>query len=120
MMDLLLRDHDLALDKGDLLICGTDTDAIAQLISTRLKILAGEWFLDSNIGIPYLTKILGNKRNDRFLQKLITQEVLAIPSVKELSDFNFTSGPESRHIIIRFKAILSSNITIPINESVRI
>ena len=120
MMDLFLKNNDLTVANGDFLMCPTDTDAIAQTISTRLKILAGEWFLDSNIGIPYLSKILGKKRNDRFLQKIITDEIRAIPSIKELQDFSFKDGIESRLIVVKFKTVLSNDIAITINESVRI
>ena len=120
MMDLLLNDNDLMVANGDFLMCATDTDAIGQTISTRLKILADEWFLDSNIGIPYLSKILGKKRNDRFLQKLITDEIRTVPSVKELHNFSFNDGIESRLIVVKFKTVLSNQIAITINESVRI
>ena len=120
MMDLSLKDNDLMVANGDFLMCATDTDAIAQTICTRLKILAGEWFLDSNIGIPYLSKILGKKRNDRFLQKLITDEIRTVPSVKELHNFSFNDGIESRLIVVKFKTVLSNQIAITINESVRI
>jgi hypothetical protein len=120
MMDLLLNDNDLMVANGDFLMCATDTDAIGQTISTRLKILADEWFLDSNIGIPYLSKILGKKRNDRFLQKLITDEIRTVPSVKELHNFSFNDGIESRLIVVKFKTVLSNKIAITINESVRI
>ena len=120
MMDLLLKDNDLMLAQGDFLLCATDIDTISQTISTRLKILAGEWFLDSNIGIPSLSKILGKKRNDRFLQKLITDEIRTIPSVKELHNFSFNHGTESRCINVKFETILANQITITINESVGI
>ncbi len=120
MMDLLLQNNDLMVAKGDFLMCATDIDAISQTISTRLKTLAGEWFLDSNIGIPYLTKILGKKRSDRFLQKLITDEIRTIPSVKELYNFSFNDGTESRSINVKFETILANQVTITINESVGI
>jgi hypothetical protein len=68
MMDFALEQHDLSFSNGDLLLCPTDADAIAQTIVIRLKTFLGEWFLDENRGLPYLTQIFGKKLNERYLR----------------------------------------------------
>lgn len=35
-------------------------ETVAQAITTRLKLIEGEWFLDRSIGTPWFTEILGN------------------------------------------------------------
>lgn len=118
MMDFRLRNNDLEINNGDISLCRDDVDTTAQSIAIRLKTLAGEWFLDTNLGIPYLTQVLGKKRNDRFLRRLIAKEIQSVSGVKELSDFSFDEGADPRSIVINFKAILSDHSTITINESI--
>jgi len=57
-------------------------EAVAQAVETRLKLFAGEWFLDTAEGLP-LTSILGNNTQalyDQAIQERIikTDGVLAI------------------------------------------
>ena len=116
-MDFALHKKDLEISNGDLQLCATDSDAIAQLISIRLKTLAGEWFMDTSIGIPYLTEILGKKRNDRFLRHVILGQIETIPGVAQITDFK-VQEESLRTLTISFNVILNNQSIIPINEAV--
>jgi hypothetical protein len=118
MMDFSLEHNDLEISNGDICLCPSNVEATAQLIAIRLKTMAGEWFLDANIGLPYLTQVLGKKRNDRFLKGLITKEIQAVADVKELSHFSFDEGESLRSITINFHAKLSDQSVISIRESI--
>ena len=87
MMDFALESHDLAFSNGDIIPCPIDADAIAQAIAIRLKTFAGEWFLDENRGLPYLTHIFGKKLNERYLRKLLTQEIKGVDGVNDVQNF---------------------------------
>jgi hypothetical protein len=117
MMDLWLQQNDLEIVNGDFILCPTDTHAIAQAITIRLKTLAGEWFLDTSQGIPYFTEIFGHKRNERFIRQMILPEIEAVSGIHQVKDFN-VKEELNRKITISFNAVLSDGAHIPINESI--
>lgn len=117
MMDFSLHNRDLEISNGDFALCDDEAHAIAQALSIRLKTLAGEWFLDENIGIPYLTHILGKKASERLLRKLVAEEIKSLPGVIDIKDFNVKQSQTTRGITIGFNAVLSDQTTITISES---
>ena len=56
-MDFALHQGDISIDDGDLMLCDDEAHSIKQALSICLKTFAGEWFLDSNVGLPYLTHV---------------------------------------------------------------
>lgn len=118
MMDFCLNKNDLAVVNGDFALCANDIEASAQAIAIRLKTLAGEWFMDERIGIPYLSQILGKKREPKLLRRLIAKEIQSLPNVKEIKEFNFDDGPADRSVTIKFNAHLTNQTTVFINESI--
>ncbi len=116
-MDFALHEKDIKISNGDFQLCCSDTDAIAQAISIRLKTLAGEWFLDTTIGIPYFTEILGKKRNDRFLRHLLLSQIENTPGVRQITDFK-ADQDSPRGLKISFNVVLNNQSIIPINEAV--
>ena len=115
MMDLLLQDGDLAVLNHDFQLCDDHNQAIKQAITIRLKTLAGEWFLDTRLGLPYLTQILGQKKKTRLLERLIKDELQSLADIKTIIDFDYELQPE-RCLVLKFKAILTDQSIIPFNE----
>jgi hypothetical protein len=119
-MDFSLHNRDLEIANGDFLLCATDIDAITQALSIRLKTLAGEWFLDTRVGLPYLTDILGKKVNERLLRKIVSDEAKTVLGTGELKDFVIEAGITARSIAIRFTAILPNEKAITFNEAIEV
>lgn len=122
MMDLFLRYNesgtlDLDMSNGDIAICPTQSDYIAQTIATRLKIIEGEWFLDTSLGIPYFTQVFGHKRNERFIRQLIMPEIQSIPGVREINNFTTEESP-NRRITISFETVMNDGIALSFKESI--
>ena len=117
MMDIALRQNDLAIARGDIALCATEADCIAQAIIIRIKTLAGEWFLDSNVGIPYLTEVFGQKRTESFMRQLIVAKIESMPGIKQVREFK-TNIEHERKLNIIFSVELTDKNSISINESV--
>jgi len=118
MMDFSLRNHDLDISNGDLLLCPTDSDAIAQAIGIRLKTFSGEWFLDENRGLPYLSHIFGKKLNERYVRTLMTQEIKGVSGVLDVQSFQLAPHQSERSLTISLNVILTDQKNLAINQIV--
>ena len=118
MMDFLLKHQDLDVTNGDFSLCPTDNDALTQMIAIRLKTFAGEWFLDTRCGIPYLSQVFGQPHGERAVRKLITDELKTIPGLIEVRDIFIERSEADRKVNVRFNAILTNKTAISINESI--
>lgn len=116
MMDFLLDGRDLAVSNGDFLVCSTDKEALAQAITMRLKTLAGEWFLDKALGVPYFESIFGQKRSERFIRELLISAIKTLPGIKQTTDFK-AHLKNDRTMTVSFTASLHDGSSITINES---
>ena len=82
-LDLLLDDqNDLVIEDGDFVFARGIT-GVMQLCRIAMLMVAGEWFLDLDAGVPYWDKILGFKpalaKNAARLA--INSELLGVPGV---------------------------------------
>ena len=76
-----------------------DTNAVAQAISTRLKLWYGEWFLDTTDGTPWLSQILG-PRAQRNPDAAIKQRILGTPGVVSILSYSSTYTGSSRSLTV--------------------
>jgi hypothetical protein len=83
----------------------SDLPAVAQIIRTRLLLLAGEWWENLNAGTPLFQSILGGSGSDRDAAAaalIFTQSILGAPY--ELSVANVSSGFNKSTRIFQFSA----------------
>lgn len=102
---------DLALANGDLKIADFDfalVDAEEQLLQSmaiRLRFFRGEWYLDTDAGLPYLTDIMVKGPETRsHVEALFKRAILNTPGVTGLKSFGMSFDAAQRTLKIEFSA----------------
>jgi hypothetical protein len=107
--------HDLMLVNGNLVIASGD-DAVRQAVLCRLLLFKGEWFMNEDIGIPYLgktnddrTSILGQKNpNMNMIKEVFRQAILNSPGIATVESISASLDRSTRLLTISFVAVQDS------------
>lgn len=89
------HDYTFGQGRGNYL---TDVDAVAQAILTRLLLFLGEWWEDTQDGLPMWQSFLGapatqSKKEAR--DRLIQERILGTEGVENIEDFSSTQSSET-------------------------
>lgn len=91
--------------------------AAAQVISTRLKLWLGEWFIDTTDGTPWATQVLGERYN-RTPDAAIKRRILGSPGVLSIVSYSSTfSGGARRTLTVQATVQTVFSVT-PVTVSV--
>jgi hypothetical protein len=101
-MDLKLgTDDDLVLKNDDLVLVD-GVDAIAQDVLCRLRFFAGEWALDTRIGVPYYQEILGQKPQAPAIKGIFREVISGTPGITEVQDLSWDYDGSTRLLSVSF------------------
>lgn len=78
-------------------------EAVNVGITTRLKLFAGEWFLDLEAGVPYWTDVLGQKFDDRKVRAAFRREILTCPGVAEIRSLEAAFDGATRELTVAWE-----------------
>lgn len=87
---------------GDYSIGAFYTDipqAVAQAVQTRLRLFAGEWFLDTTDGTPWRTEVLGKYTRETY-DTVIQQRILSTPGVVGIATYASTFDGDRRALTV--------------------
>lgn len=76
-----------------------DPLGVAQAVVSRLRLLAGEWFLDLAEGTPYETEVFGKFTKDTY-DPVIRGRILDTEGVTEITSYQSTYDGETRKVTI--------------------
>lgn len=91
-MDLLLNlsTGDAVFVNGTTAVVSEAGANVAQRLYIMLRTFMGEWYLNTEHGIPYLQSILGQKNTKQAIDLIFQQKILAEEGVQEILEFNST------------------------------
>lgn len=74
-------------------------EAVAQAVATRLRLLQGEWFLDTAAGTAWQTRVLG-RHTEGTHDAEIASRILGTPGVTGLAGFESSLDRDTRRLTI--------------------
>jgi hypothetical protein len=92
---------DLFLRSDGNLATVNDAEAVGQHVRQRLTTFAGEWFLDTTAGVPWLTDILGKAYDPALAESVVKAEILNTDGVTEITSFSVSFDKATRGLIIK-------------------
>lgn len=119
MIDLQIAGtkNDLVVSNGDLQLVMDDA-AIRQSVLQTLQTFAGEWFLDTSVGIPYFQSIFVRNPNLDLIQAYFQNAITNVPGIASLNGFNFDYTNSNRQLAISFQATSTNGQIIKAQASI--
>lgn len=92
-------------------------DAIAQRLRARLRFFAGEWFLDTRLGIPYFDQILVKNPKLSVINAIFRKVLRTTPGVASVDSLSVSiSNRARREGSIDFQARLDDGLILTATE----
>jgi hypothetical protein len=98
------RDHDLALGKDQDLTLIDGAESVRQQIEIMLLTFLGEWFLDTDVGIPYFERILIKSPDRAQIEAILRAKVIAIDGVDQVTELDIQYEAATRRAVITLNA----------------
>ena len=106
-----LSTGDAVFENGATPIVADTGDNVAQRLYIMLRTFAGEWYLNTEHGIPYFQKILGKKTTKEAINLIFQQKILEEEGVQEIIEFS-SSLDSGRTYSMRFKVRAADSVVI--------
>lgn len=99
--------NDLFVDRTANLALVYDAEAVGQHVRQRLKTFQGEWFLDTEVGMPWLKDIFGKAYNPALSEAIVKAEILDTKGVVRIETFAVSFDRHTRGLLINGIEILT-------------
>lgn len=92
--------NDLFLAEDGTVAVVRDAAAVGQHIRQRLMTFAGEWFLDTEVGVVWLDEIFGRAYDPALAESVVKAEILDTDGVDEILTFSVGFDRVKRNLIM--------------------
>lgn len=99
--------NDLYLDQYGNLAIVQNAHAVGQHVRQRLLTFSGEWFLDINVGVPWLDQLLGRNYDPALAEAVVKAEILDTDAVVEVTAFSVRFLNDPRNLDIHSVEVLT-------------
>jgi len=90
--------HDLYLNEDGSLAMAFDADAVGQHTRQRTMAFKGEWFLNANVGVPWLQDIMGKSYDPALYESLVKSVVKKTDGVRKITSFSIKFNRVTRGV----------------------
>lgn len=108
--------NDIAIENNRFLLLD-GPDAIGQNQKTNLKMYFGEWFLNTEEGVPWFQTILGKGSNPVVVDAVLKNAIASTPGTISIDDFTLDLDDATRELSLEYSATVQ-NGTVEFNEVV--
>lgn len=95
--------HDLAIESSDLRFV-EGRDEMLQNLKIRLLFIGGEWFLDTEAGVPYFDEVWIKNPDPALVDDIFKSVILETEGIVDLVEFNSEYNTLTRKYTLSFKA----------------
>lgn len=82
------KTNDWFLEPDGTLSMVQDAEAVGQHARNRVKLFYGEWFLDTECGVPWLDEIMGKAYDPALNESILKAEIINTDGVTEITSFS--------------------------------
>lgn len=72
------------------------SEACAQNVTTRIKTVLGEWFLDTSAGVPYIERVFNETSSQQLIEATLKKTILETTDVQAILSFSLVLNHRTR------------------------
>lgn len=104
--------HDLDLFRSELSLVQGE-EAIQQQLRIRLQFFLGEWFLDTQVGVPFYRDILIKNPNLALIRDVFRRAIITTPGIASVEELNVEITDKALRVLsVSFRATMDTGETL--------